>query len=223
VVVEQTGPVDASVLRLFLLGSCMGALLLQRGVMPLHGNALAGSRGAAVLTGSVGAGKSTLSLALLQRGHRLLADDISAVYRDPAGRPQVSSGFPRVKLWADSCALLDVETAGLERIRPELEKYHFPLNGAFAPQPLPLDTVYVLLPGPWDAPRVEELHGAAKVRELQAQLYKVLFAEGLRIWPWLFAHSSAVAAHIRLCTVRRPQNPVYLPHLVDLIAEDMAR
>lgn len=221
VIAEQTGPVDESALRLWLLGSCMGALLLQRGALPLHGNAVAGPRGAAIFTGAVGAGKSTLSLALLQRGHRLLSDDISAVRLDRAGAPQVAAGFPRVKLWAEACALLGVATDTLERIRPELQKYHFPLDGAFVPHPLPLDTVYVLLPGPWDAPAMEELHGAAKVRALQAHLYKVLFAEGLSVWPWLFAQSSAVAAHTRLCLIQRPTDPVHLHKLVDLIEKDM--
>src|SRR5207244_417714 len=75
----EAAPEADDAARLVLLGSCTGALLYQRGLIPLHANAVVTPRGGAVLiAGRIGAGKSTTTLSLLRMGHRLLADDISA-------------------------------------------------------------------------------------------------------------------------------------------------
>src|SRR5690606_9400088 len=40
ITVSPTAQASEDKVRLYLLGSCMGALLLQRGVLPLHGSAV---------------------------------------------------------------------------------------------------------------------------------------------------------------------------------------
>ena len=46
--------------RVFLLGSCIGALLHQRGILVLHAGAIHTDKGAVLFTGPWGIGKSTL-------------------------------------------------------------------------------------------------------------------------------------------------------------------
>jgi hypothetical protein len=93
----------------FLLGSAVGALLIQRGSLVLHGNAL----------GHSGAGKSTLAYALMQQGWRLLADDLVAI--SPEGL--VLPGIPRIKLWHDAAKAFDLDPAQLPPIRQGMHKY----------------------------------------------------------------------------------------------------
>ncbi|NOZ06697.1 MAG: dephospho-CoA kinase [Chloroflexi bacterium] len=225
IVVERTSADHDDVLRLFLLGSCMGALLFQRGTVPLHGTAVATKRGAVVIAGGIGAGKSTLALTLHQRGYPILADDISAVNRRTDGTPVIESGFPRLKLWADTCRRFAIETDDLPRIRPELEKFHYPLKkGAFCAEPQPLRAVYLLSPtGSVTRPAFEPLTGVAKMKELQAQLYKIPFREARQTWPRLFADVGALARHTRVCLVERPKNGFLLNELADLIEQDLAQ
>ena len=52
---------------------------MQRKVLPLHGSAIAINGKAYAIIGDSGAGKSTLALAFLNRGYRLLTDDVIAV------------------------------------------------------------------------------------------------------------------------------------------------
>ena len=66
-------------IRLFILGTCMGAILLQRKILPLHGSAIAIEGKAYAIVGDSGAGKSTLASAFLNRGYQLLTDDVIAV------------------------------------------------------------------------------------------------------------------------------------------------
>lgn len=106
-------------LRLLLLGSAVGALLIQRGMLVLHGNALERDGRAIVCMGHSGAGKSTLAYALMEQGWRLLADDLVAI--TPEG--QVLPGIPRIKLWHDAAKAFGLETEELPPIRQGLDKY----------------------------------------------------------------------------------------------------
>ena len=223
IIVERVDSTHDDVLRLFLLGSCMGALLLQRQIVPLHGNALATEHGAIILAGATTAGKSTLTMALLQRGLRLLADDLSALKQLEGGIPLVQPGFPRLKLWADTCKQFGIDTDVLSRIRPELEKFHYPVQDTFCPQPMPLHSVYLLKPEPRDTPVIEPLTGVTKIKELQAQLYKMVFTEAQQNWSWLFGRIADIARHTRICLVRRPKDGFCIDTLADLITADLTR
>ena len=70
---------DEDKIRLYILGTCMGALLMQRKILPLHGSAIAIDGKAYAFVGDSGAGKSTLASAFLSKGYKLLSDDVIAV------------------------------------------------------------------------------------------------------------------------------------------------
>lgn len=60
IIYQRDENVDDDQLRLFLLGSAMGALLQQRGHVVLHGNAISlNDKTATIFVGKQGAGKST--------------------------------------------------------------------------------------------------------------------------------------------------------------------
>ena len=63
--IEPLPDVPLEKVRLFLLGSAMGALLYQRGLFPLHGSAVETPWGAMIFVGAQGAGKSTLAAQFL--------------------------------------------------------------------------------------------------------------------------------------------------------------
>ena len=115
---EHPGVNDQDI-RTFLLGSAVGALLIQRGILVLHGNALEKNGQAIVCMGHSGAGKSTLAYALMQQGWRLLADDLVAVSPDGLVLP----GIPRIKLWQDAARAFGLDPATLPPIRQGMNKY----------------------------------------------------------------------------------------------------
>jgi hypothetical protein len=89
---------DPALVRLFVLGSAWGALLHQRGHLPLHAAVIAGNDGAYALCGGQGAGKSSALSWFLARGYELLSDDLTRldVVRDAP--PTVWPSVARVKL-----------------------------------------------------------------------------------------------------------------------------
>jgi hypothetical protein len=126
--------VPARNVRLYLLGSAMGMLLHQRGLLPLHANAVAIDGKAVAFMGPSGIGKSTLAAWFHDRGHPVIADDV-CVARVENGRAFVLPGLPRLRLWQDA-----LEASGR---KPELHersyagddnwnKFDVPIAGAVA-------------------------------------------------------------------------------------------
>lgn len=147
----------------FLIGSVFGALLHQRGDFPLHAGCIEFEGKAILFTGPSGAGKSTLSAALLQRGHRILGDDVIVIRKSDQGflaAPTVA----RCKLWQDSLDALEIAPDRQLRQVPRqtatgLEpKFECLTQDQFCVQPLPIAAIYHLQasdfplePGPMSA------------------------------------------------------------------------
>ncbi|HEX2724887.1 MAG TPA: hypothetical protein VHN20_03595, partial [Beijerinckiaceae bacterium] len=101
ITVEQADGSDPRDVRLFLLGSAMGIALHQRGMLPLHANAVVIGAAAVAFTGASGMGKSTLAAWFHDRGCRLLADDVVVIGLGESG-PLAYPGLPRLRLRRDA-------------------------------------------------------------------------------------------------------------------------
>ena len=98
IIVDRSPGGDDATLRLFLLTSCLSALLTQRGLFLLHGSAVQVKDYAVGFLGLSGAGKSTLSGAFLKRGYSLLTDGICATRFRGAGVARFSAGESLARL-----------------------------------------------------------------------------------------------------------------------------
>ncbi len=219
ILLEPYPEADDKDVRLFLLGSAMGALLHQRGVWPLHGSAVADEHGAAIFLGASGSGKSTLAGAFQQRGLRVLSDDICAITANPAGRIQVSAAYPRISLWPDSVEKLGSDARQLQQTHTLQEKYDFPLK-EFESHPAPVAAVYVLSAAAQPSIRLTPLTGFDKVRELTANTYRLHFLTGMQLEQQHFLQAQALAQQARVVRVARPHQPFLLDELADLIEKD---
>ena len=203
-----------------LMGACMGALLHQRGLLPLHGSAIATSRGAVVFLGPSGAGKSTLLGALLQRGYALLSDDIAAVRVDDQGMALVEPAIPRVRLWSDSAELLGHLPESLPREQPELAKFVV-RSPAFAASALPILRIYVLGVNPL-APGIRQwrLTPIEAFKALTTHTYRRKFMKGLGVEGRHLELVSRVLSQAKVTALTRPVRPFLLQELADVLEED---
>jgi len=134
-------------LRLFLLGSAFGVLLHQRGVLPLHANAIEIDGQAVAFMGPSGAGKSTLAAWFHDNGFKVIADDVCVVRFGSDGRPYASPGLPRLRLWIDALQLTGRDLDGLNRsyVSAEDEKFDVPIDPtSYAGSNMPLAAIYLL-------------------------------------------------------------------------------
>lgn len=132
----------------YLLGPIIGAVLRMRGIICLHGSAVAINDRAVALVGVSGAGKSTTAAAFAKLGYPILSDDILAL-TDRQDGFMVRPAYPRVRLWPAAAAGLFGSADMLPRMTPNWNKRFLGLNGPgyqFQSEPLELAAVYFLGP-----------------------------------------------------------------------------
>jgi len=211
----QPGVADSSV-RLFLLGSAFGALLIQRKLLTLHGNAIRIGDRCMICVGDAGAGKSTLAAGFMRRGFDVLADDVTPIDASGCAIP----GFPRIKLWRDAAEGLGIDVQGLSRIRPELDKYNVPLTKQGGER-APVNWIYVLTKGARDDFLFEQMSGADKYSVLHEHAYRMEFVRGMRRQAEHLRGCGALAPRIKVSRVVRPDAGFDVEGLIDRLLADM--
>ena len=175
--VEPAKDVPAQNVRLFLLGSAFGALLHQRGLLPLHANAVEIAGKAVAFMGESGSGKSTLAAWFHDQGHAVLADDVCVIGFGRDGAPEARPGLPRVRLWKEALEASGRDANDYSRSfvgDEDFDKYDVPL--ALTPSQadtLPLAALYVLERGP-DL-RLQPLTGIDAAEAVFAHTYRGAF------------------------------------------------
>jgi hypothetical protein len=182
----------------WLDGLVTGLALAQAGRFALHAN-LAEVGGAAIAcAGPRGAGKTTTSLLLAQRGAQLLGDDLLVLEAEDGGVTYSTTGRAQHVL-PDTAAALGVDVSGAERLAVGREKLVLPGPPSGAGR---LAAV-VVLDAAGDAVERRRLTGADAVRALRDNAYRLLILR--RIWPSeLFEWAGAVAAAVPVHRVTRP-------------------
>lgn len=216
ILVDAEAGVDEDSVRVFLLGSAIGALLHQRGLLVLHGNAIRMGNGCMVCIGQSGAGKSTLAAGFALRGHEILADDVVAV----DGASRVLPGYPRIKLWQDAADHLTIDTGPLHRIRPALQKFHFPVRPASADS-LPIRWIYLLDSDEGDCLRFESIHGLDRFRPLHDNTYRLRFLSGVEMKSDHLRLCGKVVNSVHLVRITRPRNGFSLDQMIEQILHDI--
>lgn len=207
-------------LRLLLMGPGSALVLHQRGVLPLHGSGIVTDRGAVLLVGHSGAGKSTTLGAFMDRGYPVLCDDLAAVDLDADGRAVVFPGTRVLKVWADSAASLGWPTDGLPRVRTELNKYMVPVSRQSA-DPVPLVAVYQMTTHNDADVEFVRRERAAKFNALLDHTWQKMTVKRMGLHGRHFEHVVAVANQVPVTQVRRPEGvPLDESDLVDRLIAD---
>lgn len=224
IIVDPLPGVAEHVLRLFILGTTMAMLLHQRReTIVLHASVVAISGQAVAFVGVKGAGKSTMAATLQARGHALMADDILAVRMGQNG-PLALSGFPHLKLWPDSLAVLGHDPQSLPQLRPELEKRGHRLTAGFSTEVVPLRCIYMLNLGPESS--IETFPPQQAWAILMPHWYGARFGSELLQALGLSSHflqCATLAKQVPICRLSRPAAFAALPNVARLVEAHAAR
>ncbi|WP_437882155.1 hypothetical protein [Pseudomonas sp. LRF_L74] len=127
---------DPAEVETYLHGGVRGALIHQRGELPLHASTVIAPNGLAVaIAGESGAGKSTLATELALQGWSLLADDLTRVTWN--GKYAMAwPGQASPKLMSDACHRLGISLDGVRRVGGDPEKFQVEFPACAAPVPL---------------------------------------------------------------------------------------
>lgn len=184
-------------IRLYLLGSALGALCHQRGLLVLHASAVSHADGALAFAGPSGAGKSTLAAGFGARGRTVLCDDVCAVSIGAAACA-VLPGLARLKLWPDSLALLGRNADGLEPVAPGIGKYSLTpsKSPAVGRSATPLRALFILRPSEATHPRLVRLGGPEAVAAILGAVYRPAVAAQMGHQERLFAQAVRLARDV---------------------------
>ena len=203
----------------YLTGAAFGALLFQRGLLPLHGSALNIDDRAVILVGRSGSGKSTLTRALMKRGGQLMCDDLSPVKTSAGKSPIVFPGYPQQKLSDEAIAALGVnpENLHLEAVMDSVPKYLLMCHDQFFASPLKVRSIYELTVWDGDFVQITPFKGAQKTSVIMNHTYGKYLAKGLGVIQTFFDQCIGLAETADVCLVQRPNDRFSADEIADLI------
>ena len=223
ILVEPAEQAEERFVRLFLLGTVFSTLLMQRGIIPIHGSAVVIDGCCVIFTGESGAGKSTLLAAFRERGYQFLTDDVAAVTVDADGVAWVQPAYPQQKLWRDSAEVMGVDIASLKPvcIISDRDKFAVPAHKGFWKSPVPLVAVYELNIERCQDVTLRPLSGMDKLTMLMSHTYRLWLIDGLGQQVAHFKHCAAVARQVAVSRLIRPEGVFCVDEQVRLVQQDL--
>ena len=203
-------------IRLYLLGSCIGALLHQRGMLAIHGSAITDGQQTTILSGQSGVGKSTLAAGLFELGYSIIADDISVISQN-GKHFIVESGIPHLKLWKDVLIHLN-KADDFSKVRPQLEKFRIPIPVPEEETPS-LSKIVILSPSNSTDFSYSEILGKAKFHLLRDNTYRLQFIDKMNQTEVHFRNLSQLVNSVKMFHANRPVDPLNLLEFADYMSD----
>ncbi|MCK9372320.1 MAG: hypothetical protein M0P91_03925 [Sulfuricurvum sp.] len=224
IIIDPLPDVPEQELRLFLLGSAIGALMNQRGYLLIHASAIATPKGAILFTGPSGVGKSTTIQGFIERGYQKMSDDAIALYYDESSKKvMILPSYPNAKLWQKSADILGKNTDNLPRIRPTFDKFYLSTKEYFCNTPLELAAVYQIVPTRLAVDiELEEVNSMEKLQILFRNVYRKVYAENLHHKQNHFTIGTLAAKQSIIKRIKRSDCKNSLALLLDTLEADFS-
>ena len=210
ILVEPLG--DVGDMASTFVSAALAPCLQQRGVATLHAAAVARQGGAVLLLGPSTVGKSSLAAALVQRGHALLADDVTGVVLDASGQPLALPAFPRQKLWAQTLDRMDWRDKAGARVRQGLDKLWTDPERHCA-EPQPVRAAVVLAVGAGAEIDIEPLSCGDAFWALTENTHRKRALDAMGRTAGHFRTVAALAQRVPMLLATRPRHPFTLEAL----------
>jgi hypothetical protein len=204
-------------IRLYILGTCIAILLMQRKVLTFHGSAVEIEGRAYGIIGDSGAGKSTLASAFINKGYKLLSDDLIPVTISQKGIPFVIPSYPQQKLWKESLQAFGEETTQYRPLFERETKYAVPIHSSFKKEAIQLSGLFELIKTEKETIEYISIEGLQRFRTLFNQTFRNTLIPRMNLIEWHFTESAKILKMINLYQLQRPENGFTAPELVNKI------
>ena len=205
---QRADNVSDDTVRLFLLGSALGALWHQRGRLPLHAGAVDVDGRAWAFAGPSGAGKSSLVVAMAASGAGYLCDDVCVLDVLDDDRVRAWPGLARLRVSPEICTLLALDSQappdpfGKHALTPPWPR---PVGAR------PLAGIVILETDPGAAqPVIDRLEAPAALAALLTHTYRTEYLPPEHRARH-FGHCAALVRAVPVYRLRRPWGTQRLP------------
>ncbi|MFN7250072.1 MAG: aldolase [Anaerobacillus sp.] len=210
-------------IRLYLLGTCMGAILMQRKILPLHGSAVAINGKVYAIVGDSGAGKSTLASAFLSRGYQLLSDDVIPVSFNEVNIPIVTPAYPQQKLWIESLDAFGMQSDLYRPIIDRETKFAIPVSDHFVNEALPLAGIIELTKTESSEIDIKPIKDLQRFHTLYYHTYRNFFISPLGLMEWHFNTSAKMLNKLEMYQIKRPISKFTAHDLTEVILSTITK
>jgi hypothetical protein len=217
IIVEPEPDCDMHEMIVFILGTCLGVLLNQRGTIAIHGGSVVVNGQGIIITGDTGAGKSTLISFLTKKGFDLLADDVSALGCDLKDNYIIYPAYPQQKLCRDVMENMNYDIKRFSKTDPYRDKYLVPLKKGFQKLPVQLSAIYEISTGESKKVEIVEILGSEKLKTILRNIYRIELTRYLGQGPQFFKQCINIANAISVYKITRPKLGLTVTEQIELI------
>lgn len=204
-------------IRLYLLGSCMGIILLQRNTLPLHGSSVVIEGKAYAFIGDSGAGKSTLASTFIKEGYQLLSDDIVAITYLKGNVACVLPSYPQQKLWEESLKKLGMEINDFTPLFDRETKFSIPVHSNFYNHPIPLGGIFEISKSERNNIDLRKVQKLNRFLVLKVHTFRKSLIEQMNLEEWHFQESAKCINTVPIYQLTRPSSTFTAHDLVNTI------
>ena len=190
-------------------------------MVAIHGGVIEMDNKAVIFTGDRGAGKSTLTTALRERGYKFISDDVAGIKINKV--PYVMPGFPYQKLCESAMDKFGYDKERYTSFMSDKEvKYVVPALDEFVYEGRELVAIVKLTVGEVDEVTIEELRGSEKLNNIIENIYRGEYINHLgRMDPIYFKQCIDIAKNIRFFKITRPANKFTVDTQIELIEREL--
>ncbi len=189
----------------WILGYCLSMALLQKGVLTIHCSAIATDNGAILISGTPGAGKSSLAGKLLEHGYKLMADDVAAI-RFVDGNCLVYPAFPFQKLCSNEVEKRKLDKDTLIYINEDKDKYLVPVTDIFECNSRILKAFFYIIKAPVDCLTIQKLSGFECFLSIKDNLFLHRLTGKWETSPEVINQCMKTASMCDIYLITRPEN-----------------
>ena len=195
-----TGEGNPEWLQTYILGYGMSMLALQRDMLPIHCSVVADERGAVLIAGESGAGKSTATTAFFKAGYALMADDMAW-----ADGEKVYPAFPYQKLCRDVVEREGYDLNELIYIDEQKDKFLARYRGEFSTDARPMKGFVLLHLTREEQVTVREMNGFDRLHVYVGNLFlRKLMTKEQKYAPYIGKIGLEMASKVPLLCIGRP-------------------
>lgn len=221
IIVEVSKGADMQLMKVYLMCSCLGFIMLQRNIVAIHGGVIEMDDKAVIFTGDRGAGKSTLTTALRQKGYKFISDDVASIEIDKV--PYVMPGFPYQKLCESAMDKFGYDKESYTSFMSDKEvKYIVPALDEFVYEGRELVGIVKLTVDDVNEVTIEEIRGSEKLNNIVKNIYRGEYIKHLgKMDSIYFKQCIDIAKNIRFFKITRPANKFTVNEQIELIEREI--
>lgn len=211
------------VIQLFVLGSSFAMLMMQRNNICFHGGFITYKSKNIIITGTSGAGKSSLVSFLLKEGGKLISDDVIRLNKHHNGLVGISS-YPTQKVSSDVIKKYGLE----ERIIRKLprfdtrDKFILDASDYYASGERKIDAIIELVvEDSREFPSIRRLTSKEAVENTLQHFYKSEYLPYMDLVMKRFEYGMTIAQSIPYFQLYRPKDEMTLVEQETLIADNL--